>query len=166
MVYTRHDVGGDGADYAIYSTSNDIFSESDAHQLTYGLGTDINPSYAPSASGVAYESNQGGTYDSTSDYEIYTSDVNGTGPINQVTDNTVDDRDPSYSPDGDHIAYEGYDGNDYEIYTISVSGGRPTGERPFQVTDNTVDDRDPSYSPDGTQIAYTAGCIDTDLPAG
>jgi Tol biopolymer transport system component len=68
----------------------------------------------------------------------------------------MDDRDPSYAPNGDHIAYEGYDGNDYEIYMTSVIQGKPTGERPIQVTDNTVEDRDPSFSPSSGQIAYTS----------
>ena len=41
----------------------------------------------------------------------------------KVTDNDTDDLYPSYSPDGQTIAYEGYDGNDSEIYTIDVRGG-------------------------------------------
>ncbi|HSK82077.1 MAG TPA: hypothetical protein VK902_01550, partial [Rubrobacter sp.] len=39
------------------------------------------------------------------------------------------------------IAYAGYDGQDYEIYTINPNGG---GKK--QLTDNSLDDREPSYS--------------------
>jgi len=49
------------------------------------------------------------------------------------------------------IAYTHWGGYDYEIYTISASGGTP-----FNVTNNTTDDYTPSYSPDGTKIAYQA----------
>ncbi|HEY6713683.1 MAG TPA: hypothetical protein VI055_15585, partial [Rubrobacter sp.] len=47
------------------------------------------------------------------------------------------------------IAYSGYDGNDYEIYTINSRG-----EDKFQVTNNNRDDYSPSYSPRGKRIAY------------
>src|SRR5215218_4757193 len=47
------------------------------------------------------------------------------------------------------IAYAGYDGQDYEIYTINASGG---GKK--QLTDNSTDDRYPAYSASGKKIAY------------
>jgi dipeptidyl aminopeptidase/acylaminoacyl peptidase len=47
------------------------------------------------------------------------------------------------------IAYSGYDGNDYEIYTINVNGGDK-----LQLTNNNRDDYSPSYSPDAKRIAY------------
>jgi predicted heme/steroid binding protein len=47
------------------------------------------------------------------------------------------------------IAYQAFDGHDYEIYTINPSGGGS-----FQLTNNNTDDLNPSYSPDGKRIAY------------
>jgi hypothetical protein len=47
------------------------------------------------------------------------------------------------------IAYVGYDGHDYEIYTISAQG-----KNGFQVTNNDTNDFNPSYSPNGKEIAY------------
>ncbi|HSK82075.1 MAG TPA: hypothetical protein VK902_01540 [Rubrobacter sp.] len=38
------------------------------------------------------------------------------------------------------IAYEGYDGNDYEIYTIKPGGGGK-----FKVTNNATDNYGPSW---------------------
>jgi WD40-like Beta Propeller Repeat len=47
------------------------------------------------------------------------------------------------------IAYSGYDGNDYEIYTINSRGGAKR-----KVTNNNRDDYSPSYSPGAKRIAY------------
>ncbi len=47
------------------------------------------------------------------------------------------------------IAYAGYDGNDFEIYTIDPSGGNIV-----KVTDNKSGNRYPAYSPDTKKIAY------------
>src|SRR5215211_2194188 len=47
------------------------------------------------------------------------------------------------------IAYSGYDGNDYEIYTINSRGGAKR-----KVTNNNRDDYSPSYSPNAKRIAY------------
>jgi Tol biopolymer transport system component len=54
--------------------------------------------------------------------EIYTIDSCGGSKV-QVTDNSTTDRRPSYSPSGKKIAYQGYDGQDGEIYTIGAGGG-------------------------------------------
>src|SRR5215204_7267462 len=48
------------------------------------------------------------------------------------------------------LAYAGYDGQDYEIYTINAGGG---GKQP--VTDNSSGDEWPDYAPGGKRIAYT-----------
>jgi Tol biopolymer transport system component len=77
---------------------------------------------------------------------IYTINPGGGGKT-KVTEG----RDPSWSPNGKRIAFTGHDGHDYEIYTISATGGSR-----FNVTNNTSDDLQPSYSPDGKKIAYVA----------
>jgi hypothetical protein len=45
------------------------------------------------------------------------------------------------------IAFSGYDGQDYEIYTINANGG---GKK--QLTDNSLGDFYPSYSPSGKSV--------------
>jgi Tol biopolymer transport system component len=47
------------------------------------------------------------------------------------------------------IAYSGWDGSDYEIFTIPPNGGTPT-----QLTNTPTHESFPSYSPDGSTIAY------------
>src|SRR5918999_717802 len=73
------------------------------------------------------------------DYEIYTIDPNGGGK-KQLTDNSLDDREPAYSPSGKSIAYVNAAGTDSEIWTIQPGGG---GRQ--QVTDNANNDRDPYW---------------------
>jgi hypothetical protein len=63
------------------------------------------------------------------DDEIYTIKAGGGGRV-QLTGNTTNDGEPSYSPSSKRIAYSGFDGKDWEIYTIKVSGGGR-----FNVTD-------------------------------
>ena len=48
------------------------------------------------------------------------------------------------------IAYKGWDGDDYEIFTID-----PGGENGVPVTNNTTSDWRPDYSPNGKRIAYS-----------
>jgi len=59
---------------------------------------------------------------STTDTEIYTINPTGGTPF-QLTNNERRDTDPSYSPDGQRIAFSRWDGTDYEIYTVNATGG-------------------------------------------
>ncbi|MHA2408134.1 MAG: TolB family protein, partial [Candidatus Ranarchaeia archaeon] len=56
----------------------------------------------------------------------------------------------SISGDGSKIAFEGWDGNDNEIFVINSDGTGLT-----QLTNNTKSDRDPSISGDGSKIAFS-----------
>jgi len=96
---------------------------------------------------IAYSGSDG------EDSEIYTIDPGG-GEKFKVTNNTTRDYDPSYSPDGQKIAYAGRDAltpnADYEIYTINASGGGRSLlglplNKPVRLTNNTTHDRDPSW---------------------
>jgi Tol biopolymer transport system component len=82
--------------------------------------------------------------------EIFTINPDPVGGA-RLTNNTTDERDPSYSPDGKTIAYQRYDGTDWEIFASNSDGSSGT----VQLTSNARDDLHPSYSPDGTKIAYS-----------
>jgi Tol biopolymer transport system component len=77
------------------------------------------------------------------------------GAASNVTNNTIDDFSPSYSPRGHKIAYrvgaQRSNGQQIpnDIYTINDDG---TGRS--NLTNNETGERDPYYSPDGKKIAY------------
>ena len=90
--------------------------------------------------------------------EIYVMDADGANP-QKLTDSPLVDWDPSWSPDGRHIAFTangrpgdwGARGGDLEIYVMDASGANPR-----KLTNNHRQDTDPAWSPDGKRIAYVS----------
>ncbi len=78
------------------------------------------------------------------DYEIFTIEPNGPN-LTQLTRNATDDRTPEWSADGERIAYAGHDGNDYEIYTMSMVAG--SREIPTEARDPEIILSDSSLAP-------------------
>jgi Tol biopolymer transport system component/DNA-binding winged helix-turn-helix (wHTH) protein len=56
---------------------------------------------------------------------------------------------PTWSPDGQMVAYASDRGGDFDIWVQKVSGGSPV-----QITSDAARDWQPSWSPDGRHIAY------------
>jgi Tol biopolymer transport system component len=94
--------------------------------------------------------------DANNRLQIYTINRNGNNNV-KVTDNQLGqppeagNQRPAYSPTGRKIAYQGWDGNDFEIYTADLDDG----DR-FQVTNNDARDENPYFSPDGQRIAFSS----------
>jgi Tol biopolymer transport system component len=96
---------------------------------------------------IAFSSNRDGNF------EIYSMNDDGSD-VTRLTDNDANDFDPSWSPDGEKIAFVSFrDGsNNMEIYVMNADGSDQT-----RLTDNDdALDREPSWSPDGEKIAFVS----------
>ena len=83
--------------------------------------------------------------------EVYTMDPDGAN-VRVLTNNTADDVDPAWSPDGTKLSFDSLrDSSALEIYTMSPDG---TGVR--RLTVSPAEDRRTSWSPDG-RIAFQTG---------
>jgi hypothetical protein len=84
-----------------------------------------------------------------------------TGDITRLTTALGFEANPSWSPDGAYLTYEGYNSDNFDIYIIKATGGLP-----IQVTRHPAADFSPAWSPNGRSIAfisYRAGGINPDL---
>ena len=100
---------------------------------------------------IVFVSDRDRNGDGASGGEIYAMNTNSTDQV-RLTHNNERNRAPSWSPDGQHIAFSssGY-GPNSEIYVVKVDGSDQQ-----QLTDGPKDDY-PSWSPDGQHIAYSSG---------
>ena len=102
------------------------------------------------------------------DFEVFVVNPDGKKLV-QLTENAVDDFDPTLSPDGHKIAFVSQNvqasnpEGDAEIYTMNIedSDGR-------NLTNNggSVNERDPHFSPDDQQIAFTSFGTQPSNPEG
>jgi TolB protein len=87
--------------------------------------------------------------------EIFLINADGSGTPERLTDNTQEERGPSWSPDGARIVFACRIGGGTADHEICVMNADGTGI--VQLTDNTVADLTPTFSPDGQQIAFHRG---------
>jgi hypothetical protein len=102
-----------------------------------GWGFDLEPSWSPDGSLIAYQDYSGITFvrpDGTG--------VPGPGLYGSA---------PDWSPDGTRLVYSAYDGSDSEVYVVGRDGGPTT-----KLTDNSVSDSRPAWSPDGSMITFAS----------
>jgi Tol biopolymer transport system component len=73
------------------------------------------------------------------------------GEARRITSELMEARLPTWSPDSEAIAFQGYDDVAWHIYVISRAG-----ENQRQLTSGVFDDREPDWSHDGTRIAFSS----------
>ena len=92
---------------------------------------------------IAFHSDRDGHRD-----DIYVMNADGSD-VRRLTNNSVADWFPSWSPDGRRIAFASARDGDFDIYVMNADS---SDVRPL--TDNSAWDGDPSWSPDGRRIAF------------
>ena len=79
---------------------------------------------------------------------LITADANGANVV-QISDHSLGNSFPEWSPDGTQIAFDSDRDGDLELFVMDADGSNMT-----QITNNSANDASPSWSPDGTQIAF------------
>ena len=123
-------------------------------RLTNYNHTDSSPSWSPDGKHIVFTSTRNPTFGIRGpDFEIYVMDADGTNR-RHLTDNLHQEIDPTWSPDGRHIAYASGINKNFEIYVMDAHGRNR--RRLTNSGDVHIHNWEPSWSPDGKRIAFTS----------
>jgi TolB protein len=81
-------------------------------------------------------------------WDIYSIAPDGSDP-RQLTDDTYEDTDPAYSPDGASLVYASRRNNNWDIYLLDLDTGQET-----RLTTSPHYDGAPTWDPAGKRLAY------------
>lgn len=142
------------------TTNNEIYvmnaDGSNAFNISNNAAVDIEPKWSPDGTKIVFASTRDLPNVPSGRFEIYTITVDAQGnptasPV-RLTNNTADDREPVWSPDGSKIAFGSQRDNIPETYVMNADGSNQVN-----LTGSTADDTSsPAWSPDGLQIAFTS----------
>ena len=82
------------------------------------------------------------------DENIFVMDADG-GNQTRITGNQKSAGNPSWSPDGQRIAFDAFKDKNFEIFVVG-----PDGKNLDRLTNNLLHDQSPAWSPDGSMIAF------------
>ncbi len=98
---------------------------------------------------IAFQSERDG------DFEIWASNPDGSAPT-KLTDNTVLDADPVWSPDGTRIAFQRGGSCALSCRALWVMNADGSGATALTASTSGVADSGPTWSPDGSTIAFAS----------
>jgi Tol biopolymer transport system component len=127
-------------------------------RLTKHQQRDSDATWSPDYSRIVYASERTGEDPPNREIFIMNSDTGDSGPLKRLTYQEGKDYDPSWSPDGERIAFVSKRDGDWDIYLVDPDGGNLVN-----LTNNKYNETDPSWSPDGSRIAFAS---DRDDPGG
>jgi Tol biopolymer transport system component/imidazolonepropionase-like amidohydrolase len=90
--------------------------------------------------------------------KIYTMDLSAGATPKRLTNLTVGEFMPTWSPDGGSIAFVTWSRDGGHIYKVAALGGTPQ-----QLTERAAYYSSPVYSPDGSKIVFTSASIDDQM---
>ena len=131
--------GHDDGNFEIYAID---LGANDLLRLTNNPYNDVDATWAPDGSRIAFSSDRSG------DYEIYAMQADGSN-VERLTSDPADDLSPSWSSDGTLIAFNSDRGGNRDVYVMNSDGSGVS-----RLTHDPGDDLAPSISPDGSLIAF------------
>ncbi len=114
----------------------------------------LSPTHSKDGQWVAYNAD----FEGDEDYDVYVVRADAPGRPRKLTDGVADNSHPSFSPDGDRVAFVSTRWRDMENLHVVDSGGGKI----VRLTNEELPVRDFEWSPDGTRIAYGTGISDDD----
>lgn len=140
----RYGVGGD-----IVSIRGD---GSDRERLTVSEHADFSPSYSPSGNKIVFVR----AFNHPGVRQILKIDSDGSNRVALTSSNFFLSDHPTWSPDGNRIAFERSVPGSQWLYSIE-----PDGSNELQLTSGKDNiDREPAYSPSGNKIVYRGQAAD------
>lgn len=114
--------------------------------LTRNQADDLNPTWSPDGSLIAFRSNRDGNW------ELYVMRPDGTN-VRRLTNTPAIELNPAWSPDGRRIAFtsDRDEPGNLDVYVMNRDGTNVQ-----RLTDDPANDLEPAWSPNGSRVAFTS----------
>ncbi|MFO8035291.1 MAG: hypothetical protein R6U57_01495 [Anaerolineales bacterium] len=127
----------------VLKQEDDQFTALPLTRLTSGEHQDITPALNAEGTKLAFASNRNGVWD------IFILNLEN-GELTQFTDSKEYEAHPTWSPDGNWLAYESYQNDNLEILIQDI--GKENA--PINLTNHPSTDHSPSWSSEGRRISF------------